>query len=746
MKTNRLLIALLAALPAFFAHAAETEPATDDARPDSPQVADPETATRLDTVVSIGNHRDQRLGQIAGTASVIESDTPARHLAASLADLVRYEPGVSVVEDSTRFGATGFSIRGLDGNRVGMSVDGVPVRDAFSVGSFSSAGRNAVEPALLARTEMLRGPASTMHGSDALAGVVGFHTIAPADLLLDEQQALGVRAGLASNTRDQSVAASAGVAHRFGELDWLVAVVDRRGKERENNPRPGGLEANPQDRTERTVLLKFDSDALLPGQTTLTLERRTRDVDTDVRSLVRGPSQYASTNAMLAEDSDKDLRAALSFGWPAGALGLDTIDSTLSFGRTRIDQFTQQWRDAEPPRTQANRRDRRFLFDQDALGLDVVGEKRASWLGAEHWHVFGLSASRQSAEEQRDGLETNLVTGVATSLVLGERFPVRDFPETVSREFGLYWQDEITLGDRWSVIPGLRFERFRVDARPDAMYFEDNPGQVPVDLADEHLSPKLGARFDAGAGVQLFGQYAEGFRLPPAGDLNIGFTVPAFNYIALPNPNLKPESSKGLELGARWSGPVGQVELVAFENRYRNLIESRVNLGRNSQGQLVFQSQNRARASIRGVELRGDAGLPWAGFSMHGALAWTEGRDHVRDQPLNSIDPAKLTLGVVYVTPGDRHRFEIVGTAIARKDEVATAMPAAFETPGTGLVDAYWRWQLSDSIALDVGAFNLGDRRWWSWSSVRGLAADAREIDLATQPGRHVAVNVQWQW
>ena len=48
----------------------------------------------------------------------------------------------------------------------------------------SRASRAAVDPALLSQTEVLRGPASTIHGSAALAGVVNFQTIGVDDLLV----------------------------------------------------------------------------------------------------------------------------------------------------------------------------------------------------------------------------------------------------------------------------------------------------------------------------------------------------------------------------------------------------------------------------------------------------------------------------------------------------------------------------------------------------------------------------------
>src|SRR3546814_2197489 len=72
----------------------------------------------------------------------------------------------------------------LEGNRVRIVVDGVPLADAYSIGQFASAGRDLVDLEAVERVEIQRGPASTLYGSDALAGVVAFRTLDPEALLL----------------------------------------------------------------------------------------------------------------------------------------------------------------------------------------------------------------------------------------------------------------------------------------------------------------------------------------------------------------------------------------------------------------------------------------------------------------------------------------------------------------------------------------------------------------------------------
>ena len=74
--------------------------------------------------------------------TTIDRETLDRTLVSGIADAVRYLPGIGVGDDATRFGAQGYSIRGLDGNRVAIELDDIPLADGFAVGSFSRAGRD----------------------------------------------------------------------------------------------------------------------------------------------------------------------------------------------------------------------------------------------------------------------------------------------------------------------------------------------------------------------------------------------------------------------------------------------------------------------------------------------------------------------------------------------------------------------------------------------------------------------------
>ena len=67
-----------------------------------------------------------------------------------------------------------------------------------------------------------------------------------------------------------------------------------------------------------------------------------------------------------------------------------------------------------------------------------------------------------------------------------------------SRELGVFWQDEIRFGDAFAVIPGVRWERYRLDAEADAMFREDYPEEIhPVEREDGESLASYGDSFSA---------------------------------------------------------------------------------------------------------------------------------------------------------------------------------------------------------------------------------------------------------
>lgn len=704
-------------------------------------------AREFDRVQVTATRTERALSDVAATVDVIDREQLDNHLAQNIKDLVRYEPGVSVTSSPARFGLGGFRIRGLDGNRVLIQTDGIAMPKAFDIGSFADANRNFTDLETLKRVEIVRGPASSLYGSDALGGVVAFVTKDPADYLKDGRNSyVGLKFGYDGDW--QGLLGSATTA--FGGDHWsgMVNVNHRQGQETQSNGDVRSNDrtrtaANPQDRDGRSVLSKL---VYAPSDTQrfkLTVEGNEDSVDTNVLSAI----DHTTTTGMKARDHQT--RARVSFRHELDDVGMGVADS-LSWQVYRQDSETTQRTDEN--RANRTTRHREFNFDQRVYGLQAVFHKGLETGAVEHALTYGFDGAWTETRQKRDGYQV-LANGAISTTILPDAFPVRDFPISRTTELGLYAQDEMRFADgRVSLVPGVRVDHYELRPEVDSIFGADNPGMAVSGLTKTSVSPKLGMVWRFADQWSLFAGYAHGFRSPPYNDVNLGFTNVMFGYTAIPNPDLKPETSDGLELGVRFIAPAAYVSLSGYYNDYKDFIESQRQVGINAQGLIVFQSQNVADADIYGAELKagvdfGELSTALAGWSLNGSVAWSRGQNKTEDVPLESIDPLRGTLGIAF--DRDTWGVELAGTFARRKDRLPPAVGtvAPFAPAGYGVLDLMAHWTVAPGAKLNVGVFNLGDRTYIDYSGITStLATNSTVIDRFTNPGRTVSASLAVSW
>jgi hemoglobin/transferrin/lactoferrin receptor protein len=161
------------------------------------------------------------------------------------------------------------------------------------------------------------------------------------------------------------------------------------------------------------------------------------------------------------------------------------------------------------------------------------------------------------------------------------------------------------------------------------LWLEDFPDLKVAPVKENDFTPRLGAVFHAGTAWSLYGQYARGFRAPPFEDANIGLDLPLFGYRAIPNPDLKSETSDGVELGTRRIASGSRFSFAVFDTHYDDFIESRAPVGIDAEtGYLLFQSRNIGQARIYGADVRLDQDLDsWSaslqGWTLNLAACWS---------------------------------------------------------------------------------------------------------------------------
>jgi len=706
---------------------------------------------------------DTDIDEIASSVSVIDSEQMDKMVATDIRDLVRFEPGV-VVEGGGRFGLSGFNIRGINADRVLMLLDGAPIADEFSFGPGLSARRDFIDVDMIDRVEIIRGPASTLYGSDAIGGVVSFISKDPNQLLADDEQMGGrVKVGYASVANEWMT--NAQLYGRSGDWQWLLNATARNGSETENyfDGEGTGLErnaTNPQDNSTESAQLKLiyqpnDAHRLEFLADYLQGETET-NVLSQVDTFVRG---VRITESRGIDERDRT-RLQLNHTYSNETALFDKVLTRVYWQETDNVQATREGRFGaasrqEPTPVQLGRT-RDSEFNQTVEGVIVQLDKQFTTGDVKHHLIYGSELQYTDSEALREG--TTFVAETGAIVPEFSVFPARDFPISKARELSFFVQDEISLLDgKLTLSPGVRYDEFKLTPYPDEIFINANPGVEAVPFDDSQVSLKLGAVYDLNETTNVWLQYAEGFRIPPFDDLNVGFTNFAGGYTSLPNPNLKPESVESWEVGIRQRLDAVKWSVSAYHNNYDNFIESRATIGFNPATQLLeFQATNRDSVVIEGIDAQftwflGESFSGLNGWELQGALTWLDSEDEATGQEIESILPPQAVVGIGYTDSNDIWSVELIGTFVQRFDSQNQpedpTEPRLFEAPGYAQFDLLANYNVSEDLTLNLGIFNIFDRKSWSGTEVRGLdVSDATNVNFLTQPGINAAVNATYSF
>ncbi len=698
----------------------------------------------LPAVVVSGSRSERRVRDLPASVEVIDAAQLEAGQSSDIRDLAKTLPNVSVQRAPARFSLAGnatgrdtnagFNIRGLEGNRVLFLVDGIRLPRSYVFGS-NAFGRDTVDVTLLKRVELIKGSASALYGSDGLAGLVNFVTQEPGDFL-SNNQSLGGKAGLAYSGDNQGIKASATVAGQATQsVQWLITLGADRAKALDNL---GSNDAanidrttpNPQRDRGQTALGKLVFRPSAEQKHSLTLEHVDKHFNYELLSArAKAPLTATSTlnaNSFTTQERDRFTWMG-DFSWQTPAF--DQLQTVLSAQRAHSREVANEDRNTAADRV------RDVTYDEKTLQLGVQAGKTIRMQGGLNGWVQKITYGA----EQVTTRVSNLNTGVTPPF--GETFPLKRFPDTRESTQAVYVQDE-WISDAWSITPAVRHDRFDIQA--------DQAGFVPpaASIKGSATSPKLGALWRVAPQWSVFGSYGTGFRAPNASQINAFFENLTSFYKTVPNPNLKPEKSRNIELGVRGQVAGLKLDAAVFSGRYRNLIADSQQVGGAgvAGNPTVFQSVNIGQARIHGFEFKGD--YVWTksaqgGLSTPFAYGQTKGEDLQTGRPLNSVNPAKLYVGLQYATAAWDLRLDVIRHAAKKAADVNSAASVnppntQFLTPAATTLDLGGQWRIRKDVRLNLAVNNLTDKKYWMWSDVRGLAASSTVADAYSQPGRHV--------
>ena len=705
-------------------------------------------ATFLDEVTVTAGHVPASLRDTPGHVSIVTGEDIEDHLYEDIADLVKYEPGVYVEGDSTRLGLNGFNIRGIGGNRVLTQVDGVPNAEQFDFGPFN-VHQQAIDIDTLKSAEIVRSAGSALYGSDAVGGVISLITKNPSDYLGNGSRHFGLKAGFDGRSQDSNLNLSLAGGGETGRASLFISSSN--GNELDNAGETGGRGAdrdlpNPQERERLQALGKAAYDISTGNTLRATFELNTADVETDVLSALGtsrlGPFTITNFNVLANDTQDRNRASLEQVVANSGAIdqwswriNTQNVDTAQNVAEHRL--FA-----AFGPPLETNRSGD-LWFEQKTFGAEVNGLVETGTANSfSSAFYFGGSFLTDEFDMLRDRIEHDLYGRVVPTRLV---FPSKYFPQTDTEESGAYAQAELRW-NRITLIPGVRYDSFVVDADASDDVYIAAGGQPAASLDADAVSPKLGAAFELHRTTTLTAQYAAGFRAPPYSSINTGFTNLAGGYRTVANPGLHPEISDNFELGLRWSAGGTSWSVNGFRNLYEDFIEFQT-VGFNPQLRVVdFQNVNLTEVEIDGVEFRLESRLG-DNVLLRAAYAHIDGHDTTGeiDLPLASIAPNEGVLGLRYLA--DSARWGLDGSIRFVDDRDPAKVPEGEHVPaGYEVVDLVAFFALPADMKLRVGLLNATDEAYFESWHVRGRQANDPGLLLYSSPGRNVVASLTYNW
>ena len=762
MRRHSTLPALLSGLALVMASAGlhAEEPAPKKAEPAPKKAAEkakkPKKEDIPSAVVVVSATRTERAEKETTTTVTVSTEKELeRQLVGNIIDLTRFEAGVEVGNDPSRKGASTYSIRGIGGNRVLIQVDGVTLPDGAEAGRGMS--RDYVDVDALKRVEILRGGGSALYGSDALAGVVTYTTKDASDVLSpDGRFGGGLKVGYASVDNQKSTTAT--VAGRSGNLDGIVVATRRLGNEYTpilGTPNPLNLET-------KSVLAKLGWKPNEANQLRLGFQSYRRDAETNLLSL-RALALGSTTTWIIddrARDNNRRDQVNVEHVFEDDSAFLQRVEWRAFYQTAKSLEHTDEFRERRSPLPYLETvRYSDYTFDQTQWGLRSQAERRFNLGGWAHRLLFGFDLNRTEVKEPYDRTQVTLsgsAAGTSTKTVVGQLYPIKLIPDSTTSTTGAFLQAEVlSPNGMWSVVPGLRFDRYDLTPHPDADYLRGNAlNSTPAEITNSVVTPKLGVVGKWNDTWSSYAQFAQGFRNPPYDYTNFTMFSPSSGYVIIPNPNLKPERSTSLELGMRGEGSSWSASFAAYQNRYRNFITDVILPDPDPvYGLQQFQYQNVQDAKVQGAELR--AGCVFLeGWRSNMSVAYSKGENLNTGKPINSIAPLKSVLGLGY-HKGDAWGVDATMTTVTAKSGSAVDQDLLdssynprphFLTPGFSKLDvlAFTSMKWKGSWRLQGGVFNALNRTYWRWEEVRNLYEGDSYLPRFSQPGRNFSVSLTY--
>ncbi len=657
----------------------------------------------LDEVVVTATRTEQDPAKVTATVDVVRGEELERSGAATIDEAFRRMPGM--VNDRTA-GPAGLSdqhggivMRGFNrADNVLVLVNGHPVNNYEGEVQWWNIPMESVE-----RVEVVRGPSSSLYGGGAVAGVVNIIT-------KEQGSPLYYSMGFGSyGTKNIAL----GSSNKVGDLTYRIDIRSQNsnGHREEvinyyNNPPIGGD--------------KYDPPAV--SRIVLDAEGGIGLGDDEAYYLV-GERRVATDNKNLST----------SFKWDM------TDDQNIAFG---YDFSKYEWipdvaKDSDGNDISGSVKEQethRYAIDYYNMVSDNAELMINGGLVNNKEDYWKMSLETRKPESYRPnhkynlGMQSNIYLPANNTLSVGvdstQSMVDSEWGDQLisakMRTVGVYMQDQWDALDNLSLVGSLRYDYWLAYDAKGSVDDEMIQYQLHQDNVEHYLSPRLGLSYRPDEQTVLKFSTGDAFRAPNLWDMYSYTYIPTRNRVIFPNPALKPETSRSVEVSAERSLIEG-LKLGATYFYYNNKdliyrVDHTSMMGTDGQ-----QNQNIGRSYSRGYELFGEY-LITDGVELWGNATYTDAK--ITKAPYNQPElRGKRIAEVPKYTFNLGSTFEYKGfyTDLIYRymgDRYATTLNTDVIDNRYGGYDEYGVMDINlgydgDNFAVKTSVYNVFNREYW---------------------------------
>lgn len=519
-------------------------------------------------------------------------------------------------------------IRGLGSSSALVMLDGVRLPSGFQ----DKIDLIEIPAGIIERIEIVRGPGSALYGSDAIAGVINVITKKPSG---KSKAWLSSRFGESRHGEAEETVFDAGLSGSTGSLGYVLAGsffdkgrfdFDAADKKTDGDDMhiASGVGRLVWQPGERTVV---SLGAIYAGVDRQGI-RPKRNKENDWYNNSDRIIGSLELQHELGESSELLLRASHSeYDWDLRLIPRDKTASELHDVEQVSTQYEGRWR-----------------------GGVIDG------------HIVTAGMEYRSDDRTDDSLESDV------------------------ENFALFLQDEVSLGERFQVVLGLRYD--------------DHSGFGSL------FSPRVNLAYRINDLLRFRAAYGAGFRAPTAFELYSGspYTI---NRVLIPNSDLEPETSRTWEAGVDITNGGFSLGLTAFRNDIKGMI-TEVFSGSyegNNPKIPVNRMENIADAMTQGLEVSASLKLS-GGFELSDEVTWLESEDKLTGQALLYVPDISNVLRLSYLNKqaGFNGNVRLVTTG-------TRSCGAGVKCSGYSIVNLQASKTLTSQVKVSFGVDNLFDRK-----------------------------------